>query len=102
MADRVKLVAQRGGNRGSATLVIAKIRQIDSDDDLSRPRKIHELEKKLSKHKDRLSTIEDLDNQIIEKTEPEENQDEIDSADTVNMIFRDARDLAEFAILQYQ
>ena len=92
MADRNRLVAQRGGSRGAATRLITRIAQIHADAAIDRPWKIHDLKQKLVELNLLLVKIEDLDDKVIDETAVADVVAEQDAIDTNNTIIKDARE----------
>ena len=64
MTDRAHLVAKRGGRRGVATRLIARLNAANPA--LDPPHRIYELESKLAEIRARSTDITDLDQQIAE------------------------------------
>ncbi len=98
MADRPRLVAQRGGSRGAATRLITRMQQIHADATIERPRKIHDLRQKLADLNRLLGKIEDFDDRIYAETDVADLEAEQDAVETNNTIIKDARDTALFQI----
>ncbi|KAI9558424.1 hypothetical protein GHT06_015206 [Daphnia sinensis] len=102
MADRTRLIAQRGGHRSVATRLMDKITDIVDNPNLTRAQKIHELQRKVADFKTKLVTIEVLDTAIFTETDTTELEAEMDAADTNNQSIRDAIDNFEFQLKDLQ
>lgn len=98
MTDRAHLVAKRGGRRGVATRIIARLNAANDNPALDPPHRIYELESKLAEIRARSTDITDLDQQIYNETDTEPLEDKIDATDQVNSVIQNAQDQFQYII----
>ncbi len=96
MADRARLVALRQGGRTAATRISERLDEIIGMAEMSPEQKFHELDSKMTELNTRLLTLEDLDERILDLTEEDDLQREVEDTDLANTPFRNAIDFHRF------